>query len=123
MICEPFLVVLIAVVAKGVVVELVEFVDVVVFEKSQHQLNKQAAFFNFELLKYEFKYGLDEAPLVLAANWSSNYEEQTIELILDYKFNYTKSLSQCNFMILMPMVSKSNGKDYRISLDKSEPNA
>ncbi|CAF0947278.1 unnamed protein product, partial [Brachionus calyciflorus] len=91
--------------------------------KSQHQLNKQAAFFNFELLKYEFKYGLDEAPLVLAANWSCNYEEQTIELILDYKFNYTKSLSQCNFMILMPMVSKSNGKDYRISLDKSEPNA
>lgn len=85
--------------------------------KQQHQQNKMAAFFNFELLKYEFKYS--NTPLVLNARWTSNPDESTIELTLDYVFNFRKNLSQVNFMIVMP-INKSNEK---ISLVKSEPTA
>lgn len=92
--------------------------------KAQHQLNKMAAFFNFELLKYEFRYLKDEAPLVLDAKWSANFDEQTIELVLDYKFSYGKSIGQCNFMVLMPMVVKPDGhREFRICLESSEPSA
>lgn len=91
--------------------------------KSQHQMNKMAAFFNFELLKYEFRYLKEEAPLVLEANWSSNYDEQTVQLNLEYKFTYAKSLAQCNFMVLMPMVVRAEMKEFRVALEDSEPSA
>jgi hypothetical protein len=83
--------------------------------KQQHQQNKQAAFFNFELLKYELKY-VQAAPLIISAQWSHNKTEKTIELNLDYTFVFRKSLSQVNFMIVMPPVST------RVHLIKSEPN-
>jgi hypothetical protein len=88
--------------------------------KQQHQQNKLAAFFNFELLKYEFKYTNQTAPLTLNANWSSNKQEQTIELNLDYVFSFRKQLSQVNFMIVIPPASSSNNK---LSLTQSEPSA
>ena len=92
--------------------------------KAQHQLNKMAAFFNFELLKYEFRYLKEEAPLVLDAKWSSNFDEQTIELVLDYTFTYGKSIGQCNFMVLMPMTVRPDGQnEFSIGLDSSEPSA
>ncbi len=85
--------------------------------KKQHQQNKLAAFFNFELLKYEFKYS--NTPLVLNAQWTSYPKENSIELNLDYTFNFSKSLSQVNFMIVMPL-NKSNES---ICLSKTEPQA
>lgn len=85
--------------------------------RKQHQQNKQAAFFNFELLKYEFKYS--NTPLILNAQWTSLPTEDSIELNLDYTFNFRKNLSQVNFMIVMP-VSKTSEK---ITLAKSEPQA
>jgi len=93
--------------------------------KQQHQQNKLAAFFNFELLKYEFKYST--TPLVLNANWNNNPLENTIELNLNYAFNFRKNLSQVNFMIVMPVASTSsllttNNTD-KIALIKSEPKA
>ncbi len=88
--------------------------------KKQHQENKLAAFFNFELLKYEFKYST--TPLVLNANWSSNLIDNTIELNLNYSFNFRKNLSQVNFMIVMPKANVSNSTD-KITLLKSEPTA
>jgi hypothetical protein len=85
--------------------------------KQQHQQNKQAAFFNFELLKYEFKF-TQSAPLVLNANWSHNKEENTVELNLEYTFSFRKHLSQVNLMIVMPMTSAT-----KVQLKKSEPTA
>ena len=83
--------------------------------KLQHQQNKQAAFFNFELLKYEFKYST--TPLVLDARWSSNETDSIIELDIDYTFNFRKNLSQVNFMAVVPFGS------LKVTLIKSEPNA
>lgn len=88
--------------------------------KQQHQQNKQAAFFNFELLKYEFKYAT-QAPLVLNANWSNNQQEQTIEVVLDYNFTFRKNLSQVNFMIIIPTSVTQSQSVFKISLLKSEP--
>jgi len=93
--------------------------------KQQHQQNKLAAFFNFELLKYEFKYST--TPLVLNAQWTNNPIDNTIELNLNYTFNFRKHLSQVNFMIVMPMTSPTllptaNPTD-KITLIRSEPNA
>ena len=85
--------------------------------KQQHQQNKQAAFFNFELLKYEFKYA-QSAPLVLNANWSHNTDENTVELNLDYTFSFRKHLSQVNVMIVMPLTATA-----KVHLKKSEPPA
>ncbi len=85
--------------------------------RQQHQQNKQAAFFNFELLKYEFKYS--KTPLVLNAQWTSCPEENTIELCLNYVFSFRKNLSQVNFMIVMPLSKPSKEK---ITLVRSEPN-
>ncbi len=92
--------------------------------KQQHQQNKLAAFFNFELLKYEFKYS--NTPLVLNAQWSKNVIENTIELNLDYAFNFSKNLSQVNFMTIMPLkCSKSETDEFyeKICLISSEPKA
>lgn len=108
--------------------------------KEQHQQNKMAAFFNFELLKYEFKY--TNTPLVLNAVWSHNQDENTIELNLDYIHTFRKQLSQVNFMIVMPMVPNAisgaptasspilqspttpkTSVTYRVALIKSEPKA
>lgn len=92
--------------------------------KQQHQQNKLAAFFNFELLKYEFKYST--TPLVLNANWSNNPIDNTIELNLNYQFNFRKNLSQVNFMIVMPTGKQSTAATSpidKISLVKSEPTA
>ncbi len=86
--------------------------------RQQHQQNKQAAFFNFELLKYEFKYS--KTPLVLNAQWTSCAEENTIELSLNYVFSFRKNLSQVNFMIVMPLSRPSKEK---ITLVRSEPNS
>ena len=86
--------------------------------KQQHAQNKLAAFFNFELLKYEFKYTNLTAPLTLNANWSSNKLEQTIELNLDYVHSFRKQLSQVNFMIVIPPSSHA-----KLSLAQSEPSA
>ena len=88
--------------------------------KKQHQQNKQAAFFNFELLKYEFKYS--STPLILNAQWTCNYDDKTIELNLEYSFSFRKNLSQVNFMIVMP-TPKASGQYEKISLVKSDPNA
>jgi len=85
--------------------------------RQQHEQNKQAAFFNFELLKYELKY-VQAAPLILNANWSKNNEEKTVELNLDYVFSFRKNLSQVNFMIVMPISVTT-----KVHLVKSEPNA
>ncbi len=82
--------------------------------KQQHQQNKMAAFFNFELLKYEFKY--TQTPLVLNAFWSNDPSESAIQLDLDYVFKFRKHLSQCNFMIVIPWQSK-------VKLTKSDPPA
>lgn len=72
--------------------------------KEQHQQNKQAAFFNFELLKYEFKY-VDTAPLLLNATWSCKIINQNhIELRfnLDCTHNYAgKSLQNVNLMLVL----------------------
>lgn len=89
--------------------------------RQQHQQNKQAAFFNFELLKYEFKYGsgLQQhslPPLVLNAHWSNDLNASTVSLVLDYSFNYKKQLSQVNFMLIMPL----NQSRYKISVIKPE---
>ena len=84
--------------------------------KLQHQQNKQAAFFNFELLKYEFKYST--TPLILNANWSIDESDSSVSLTLEYTFNFRKSLSQVNFMLMMPFLQQS-----KVSLVKSEPNA
>ncbi len=73
--------------------------------KQQHAQNKQAAFFNFELLKYEFKAG-QQPPLTLNATWSKDTEAGTIELSLDYALTFRKQLSQVNFMLIMPLNSK-----------------
>ncbi len=83
--------------------------------KQQHQQNKLAAFFNFELLKYEFKYS--NTPLVLNAQWTNNPLDNTVEVSLDYTFSFRKNLSQVNFMIVMPLQAA------RVSLSKSEPTA
>ena len=85
--------------------------------RQQHEQNKQAAFFNFELLKYELKY-VQAAPLILNADWSKNDDEKTVSLNLDYIFSFRKNLSQVNFMIVM-----SNSPTAKIHLAKSEPNA
>ena len=85
--------------------------------KQQHQQNKQAAFFNFELLKYELKY-VQAAPLILSAHWAHNNDESSVELNLDYAFSFRKHLSQVNFMIVMPTNAAS-----KVCLVKSEPNA
>jgi hypothetical protein len=87
--------------------------------KQQHAQNKLAAFFNFELLKYEFKYTSPTAPLTLNAQWSANKLEQTIELNLEYVHSFRKQLSQVNFMIVIPP-SSSHAK---LSLAQSEPSA
>jgi hypothetical protein len=85
--------------------------------RQQHEQNKQAAFFNFELLKYELKY-VQAAPLILNADWSKNDDEKTVSLNLDYIFSFKKNLSQVNFMIVM-----SNSVSTKVHLVKSEPNA
>ena len=85
--------------------------------RQQHEQNKQAAFFNFELLKYELKY-VQAAPLILNASWSKNDEEKIVELNLDYVFSFRKNLSQVNFMIVMPISTTT-----KVFLVKSEPNA
>jgi hypothetical protein len=91
--------------------------------KQQHQQNKLAAFFNFELLKYEFKY--TTIPLVLNADWSNNSTESTIELNLDYLFKFKKQLSQVNFMIVMPSqdINTIPSSTIKLKLIKSEPPA
>ena len=90
--------------------------------KEQHQQNKLAAFFNFELLKYEFKY--NSTPLILNANWKCNESESTIELNVDYTHAFRKQLSQVNFMIVMPTQPAGAQKESaKISLTKSEPSA
>lgn len=93
--------------------------------KQQHQQNKLAAFFNFELLKYEFKYGASTPPpLVINANWSSNpAEPNTFELNFDYLFNFRKQLAQVNFMVILPPGVDDNGQPVRASLVSSEPSA
>ncbi len=82
--------------------------------KQQHQQNKLAAFFNFELLKYEFKY--TNTPLTLEAKWSSNPSENTVELNMNYLFNFRKHLSQVNFMLVLPVSNQ-----YKVQLVSSEP--
>ncbi len=85
--------------------------------RQQHQQNNKAAFFNFELLKYEFKYS--KPPLVLNTQWAANTQEKTIDLNLNYVNNFHKNLSQVNFMIVMPL-NKPNME--KIRLISSEPN-
>jgi hypothetical protein len=72
--------------------------------RQQHANNKQAAFFNFELLKYEFKAG-QQPPLTLNATWTKDTEAGTVELSLDYAVTFRKQLSQVNFMLIMPLNS------------------
>lgn len=92
--------------------------------KQQHQANKQAAFFNFELLKYEFKYATTSSqppPLVLNAAWScANPSDHMFELTLDYSFNFRKNLSQANFMVILPLTVVWSDQMCKISLVKSE---
>jgi hypothetical protein len=90
--------------------------------KDQHKSNKQAAFFNFELLKYEFKYA-DEPPLFLNSKWSYTKTTNTqIELNfhLECTMNYKKSLlSNVNFMLsLMQQTAK-----FKLSVNTSDPKA
>lgn len=90
--------------------------------KQQHQANKQAAFFNFELLKYEFKY-TTVPPLVLNATWACPQpDEHTFELTLDYVYNFRKNLAQANFMVILPLTVVWADQMCKISLVKSEPN-
>ena len=91
--------------------------------KQQHQQNKLAAFFNFELLKYEFKY--TTTPLILNAEWLNNPTESTIELNLNYLFKFKKQLSQVNFMIVMPSQDTTTipTSTIKLKLLKSEPPA
>ncbi|RMZ94970.1 FCH domain only 2 isoform X1 [Brachionus plicatilis] len=91
--------------------------------KAQHQVNKMAAFFNFELLKYEFRYLKEEAPMVLEAKWSCDRDQQTVELGLEYRLTCAKSLAQCSFMVLMPEVVVVGTKQFKVSLEWSEPRA
>ncbi len=98
--------------------------------KKQHQINKQAAFFNFELLKYEFKCttassSSSSPPLLLNSNWSCDETQNTIQFDLNYMFNFKRNLSQCSFMIIMPATfttTDQSSKRYRLSLIKSLDN-
>ena len=86
--------------------------------KQQHQANKLAAFFNFELLKYEHKCGhIQTPPLVLNAQWSSDSDSSWVEINVDYTFAFRKQLSQVNFMLVMPL----NSQKYKLTLIKSDP--
>ena len=81
--------------------------------RQQHAQNKQAAFFNFELLKYEFKVaGQQPPPLTLNAQWTSDMEQGRVELALDYTIAFRKQLSQVNFMLIMPL----NNARYKLEL-------
>jgi hypothetical protein len=85
--------------------------------RQQHSQNKQAAFFNFELLKYEFKPSVgQQPPLTLNAVWTQNAETNTIELTVDYTLTFRKQLSQVNFMLIMPL----NSTKYKITFVKPE---
>lgn len=89
--------------------------------KQQHQQNKQAAFFNFELLKYEFKYMI-APPLVLNAAWTcSQPSEHAFELSLDYVYNFRKNLSQAHFMVILPLTVVWGDQVCKLGLLKSEP--
>jgi hypothetical protein len=88
--------------------------------KQQHQQNKQAAFFNFELLKYEFKY-TTPIPIVLNANWTCEPSECSFELGFDYVFNFRKHLSQANFMVILPLTVTWADQPCKIVLTRSEP--
>jgi hypothetical protein len=91
--------------------------------KDQHEQNNRAAFFNFELLKYEFNY-TQMPPLTMNSHWKSNSIDRTIELNLVYLKNFRKNLLQVNFMIIMPMkMEDDNSNVYKITPSKYEPNA
>lgn len=81
--------------------------------KKEYEQNKAAVFYNFDLLKYELSYS--RVPLILNAIWTHNPIDNTIELNLDYKFDFYRNLTQVNFMVVMP--------SDQIALIESEPNA
>ena len=71
--------------------------------KEQHQQNKQAAFFNFELLKYEVK-SIAKPPLFLNATWSLNLINSNnveISFSLDYSNQHAKPILNLNFMLVL----------------------
>jgi hypothetical protein len=88
--------------------------------KEQHQKNKQAAFFNFELLKYELKY-TQSPPLLLYSQWHSfqHIDEKLfeIEFTLEYTFQHTKKFTSIQFMLIL----NNNPIEYQLKLINSEP--
>ena len=89
--------------------------------KEQHQQNKQAAFFNFELLKYEVK-SLSKPPLFLNATWSLNVlNRDNIELRfnLEYSNQHTKPIVNLNFMLVL----SQQPNVFQISNTDSKPQA
>lgn len=88
--------------------------------KEQHQKNKQAAFFNFELLKYELNYTQDP-PLLLYAKWHSlqHIDEKLfeIEFCLEYTFKHNKKFTNTQFMLIL----NHNPNEYQLKLISSEP--
>ncbi len=90
--------------------------------KEQYQSNKHAAFFNFELLKYDFKC-MDEPPMFLNSNWSYthvNNAQVELNFNLEFIMNYKQShLSNVNFMLSL---IQQAGK-YNLSVNTSDPKA
>ncbi len=87
----------------------------------QHQQNKQAAFFNFELLKYDLK-TLNKPPLFLNATWKLHqidFNNIELEFNLEYSHQHSKQLSNLNFMLVL----SQQANVYKISNIDSSPQA
>ncbi len=90
--------------------------------REQHLSNKLAAFFNFELLKYEFKYA-DAPPLFLNSKWSYTFTSATqieLDFYLESTMNYKKShLSNVNYMLSLTQQPSK----FKLIVNTSDPKA